>query len=103
MGLFHRGLKELGVNLQADTARGEEPFTGSEGAEHFQKISGKPNVVLPEVLARLPRRRPVAARLAEVPSAREVLQRMKEMKDSAGGKDEMRKLLVFAAGELDGR
>ncbi len=97
-GRFHRGLKALGANLADYTRRGQVDFTAEEAARHCHSIGATPADIDPGIFARLPPHRPTDETLDAEPLDDECERCLRQMRDSAGGYDEVRQIMVAAAG-----
>jgi hypothetical protein len=89
LGRFYKGLRELGLHLQENSARAIEMHTPAQLKDHFMKIGDAESIVSDAVLERLPPDREVDEDMAREPNDEEIHEVMAKMKESSAGPDEV--------------
>eukprot|EP00959_Pyramimonas_sp_CCMP1952_P450724 9436987-Pyramimonas_sp.AAC.1 len=85
---MYRHIRELGLHIHGDDARGNEQITAVDFRKHMLRTAGTPNDELADALAGLSQS-PVAEVLGAPPGDAELAARLRAMRDAAPGKDEV--------------
>ena len=95
--LFYRGLAELGCWITSSTTDGKQHFTPEQARNHMLKIGGEANEVIVDRAVASKERGPIRHELDEPITDQECATEINKMKISAGGDDEVNKLMIRQA------
>ena len=88
-GRVYKNIHELCKHLSKVTMKSVEDITAEQARNHFLKIGGEPALQFEQEMLEHVQQREVREDLGKVPDDAEILEAMKQMKESAAGLDEV--------------
>ena len=88
-GSVYKNIRELCKHLNKVTMKSVEDITAEQARNHFLKIGGEPALQFEQEALEHVQQRAVREDLGKIPDDAEILEAMKQMKESAAGLDEV--------------
>ena len=98
-GRVYKNIRELCKHLNKVTMRSVEDITAEQARNHFLKIGGEPALQFEQEVLEHVQQRAVREDLGKIPDDAEILEAMKQMKESAAGLDEVSIGMLTSGGE----